>query len=303
MGKTEMAVRLNEYIRLRGGNAVGYAEYGVPNGVPILHFHGFPSSRFECNRTEIVNAANDLNARVIVVERPGIGLSDFIPYSIDAWPNIVSEFADVLELERFSVVGLSAGGKYAAACAWRIPDRIENVGIISTTCPYDTLAARSTMTITDKLLYTVANRTPFLMSAILRYVTRAVRSEPTKLFSLFPDLPQVDTEVLNRPEVLSVFSSAVNGAFTQGPRGVVHDWGLEGLPWGFSVEDISVPVRIWHGELDTIQPIAQGEIMAACIPHANPTYMPGEGHISLFVNHYPEILAELVKPVATHHSP
>ena len=37
--------------------------------------------------------ATRLHARVIVVERPGIGLSDHKPYTIASWPSIVMEVA------------------------------------------------------------------------------------------------------------------------------------------------------------------------------------------------------------------
>jgi uncharacterized protein YjbJ (UPF0337 family) len=32
---------------------------------------------------------------------------------------------------------------------------------------------------------------------------------------------------------------------------VIEDWAIEARPWGFSLEEIRVPVRIWHGDCDT----------------------------------------------------
>jgi pimeloyl-ACP methyl ester carboxylesterase len=109
---------------LAHGRSVGYAEYSDPMGKPVLYFHGFPSSRFEGHRPTMDEIATRLHARVIVVERPGIGLSDYKPYTIASWPDIVMEFADALRLDRFAVMGVSSGGKYVAACASKIPQRI-----------------------------------------------------------------------------------------------------------------------------------------------------------------------------------
>jgi pimeloyl-ACP methyl ester carboxylesterase len=119
-----MSVKTDNQVKLSDGHSVGYAEYGDPMGKPVLHFHGFPSSRFEGHRPTMDEIATRLHARVIVVERPGIGLSDYKPYTIASWPDIVMEFADALRLDRFAVMGVSSGGKYVAACASKIPQRI-----------------------------------------------------------------------------------------------------------------------------------------------------------------------------------
>ncbi len=54
-----------------------------------------------------------------------MGLSDFEPgRKILDWPNDVIQLADALEIDRFGVEGVSGGGPYAAACAYKIPDRL-----------------------------------------------------------------------------------------------------------------------------------------------------------------------------------
>ena len=104
-------------IRLRDGRLLGYAEYGVPEGKPVLHFNGFPGTRFEASL--IADAAARVGVRLIGVDRPGMGLSDFQPgRRILDWPDDVLELADALGLERFAVMGVSGGGPF---CALRSP--------------------------------------------------------------------------------------------------------------------------------------------------------------------------------------
>jgi len=96
-----MSMTTENSIKLRDGRKLGYAEYGDPNGRPVLHFHGFPSSRYEGCRTASDEIATRLRARVIVVERPGFGLSDFkVGRTIVDWPSDVVEFADALRRNR-----------------------------------------------------------------------------------------------------------------------------------------------------------------------------------------------------------
>jgi len=51
------------------------AEFGDPDGKPILYFHGAHSSRL--SGKVLAPVATKLNARVIAADRPGFGLSDF----------------------------------------------------------------------------------------------------------------------------------------------------------------------------------------------------------------------------------
>lgn len=53
-----MSIKTENTIKLRDGRTLGYAEYGDPNGRPVLHFHGFPSSRYEGFRTEVDEIAD-----------------------------------------------------------------------------------------------------------------------------------------------------------------------------------------------------------------------------------------------------
>ncbi len=43
----------------------------------------------------------------------------------------MAQLADALRIERFAVAGVSGGGPFALACAWRIPERLTSVGIFA----------------------------------------------------------------------------------------------------------------------------------------------------------------------------
>jgi pimeloyl-ACP methyl ester carboxylesterase len=71
------STRGNDTLRLRDGRLLGYARYGDPNGTPVFYFHGFPGSRLEARLADAVASRNGV--RVIALDRPGSGLSDFKP--------------------------------------------------------------------------------------------------------------------------------------------------------------------------------------------------------------------------------
>ena len=116
---------LSQSFLLPDGRTLMYAEYGVPNGKPVLYFHGLAGSRLEAavlDGTDLVKAG----IRMIACDRPGMGGSDFQPgRCFSHWPADIVPLADRLGLVKFAVLGVSGGGGYVSACARLIPDRLD----------------------------------------------------------------------------------------------------------------------------------------------------------------------------------
>ena len=288
-----MTTQLNNRLRLRNGRALGYAEYGDPGGYPVMHFHGWPSSRFEGHRPAIDEIAERLHARIIIADRPGIGLSDYQAYTIASWPDIVSEVADQLKLERFAVMGLSSGGKFVVACAWKIPQRLTHATVVSGNVPLDLPGVKATLSKQDNQLYGLADKTPWLLRLMLWKVARDVRKNPASVLSLFTEVSEPDREAFARPDVKQVFGEMVVESFRQGTRGAALDIKLEARPWGFPLQDVRMPIDIWHGEADGIVEIEQARLLAKALSNAQTHFVPNEGH-TLIVNRYEDILSTIV---------
>src|SRR5262245_25637216 len=112
-------------VRLRDGRIMAFSEYGSPSGQAVIWCHGVPSSRVEGDLIINNPLASALGLRVIVPDRPGIGRSTPQPArQLRDWPDDVVEFATLLGLERFSVLGSSGGGPYAIACGVKYPGRV-----------------------------------------------------------------------------------------------------------------------------------------------------------------------------------
>ena len=64
--------------------------------------------------------------------------------------------------------------------------------------------------------------------------------------------------------------------------------------WGFDVRAISVPVAIWQGGEDRFVPFAHGEWLAQQIPTARPHLHREQGHLSLTIGAYGDVLDDLL---------
>ena len=65
-------------------------------------------------------------------------------------------------------------------------------------------------------------------------------------------------------------------------------------PWGFRLEDVNVPVRLWHGKQDRAFSFRLADEIAKRLPNCEARYVEGAGHYSLPIWHMREILADLI---------
>jgi pimeloyl-ACP methyl ester carboxylesterase len=99
----------------------------ILGGRPLLYFHGWPGARVEGRLGG--EAAGARGVRLIALDRPGMGLSDYQPRrTLVDWPDDVTQLAAALGLERFAVLGISGRGPVrrclcleAAGAAYRVP--------------------------------------------------------------------------------------------------------------------------------------------------------------------------------------
>ena len=103
---------------------LGYHLRGTPSPTTptILYFHGFPTSRLEA----ALCARVPFPLHIIVIDRPGLGLSTFQPNRrILDWPADVLALIDHLNIAAFYVLGDSGGAPYALIliCVKEIPGR------------------------------------------------------------------------------------------------------------------------------------------------------------------------------------
>jgi len=289
---------LNKTIILPDGRALGYALTGDTNGHPLFLFHGLSSSRYE------VNIVHDqmLKAGIwfIGVDRPGMGLSIFQKdRTILDFVDDVLFLADSLKIKRFSVMAISAGAAYAYACVYKIPNRIISCDIISGIAPVLELGDKE-MSKESKLTIHIAQRTPWLMRPIFWFTQGRFSQDDAKadrfLENIMFILDNADKALLKDEAIKSALLEPFRESFRQGSKGVAYDGILTfAKPWGFTLDDIAFfPINLWHGERDRGVPLIMAEKVAAKLKNATLTVFPNEGHISVVINRFEDIISVLL---------
>jgi pimeloyl-ACP methyl ester carboxylesterase len=278
-------------IVLPDGRRLGYAEYGDPDGVPVMSFHGGLSSRLDAAPAD--EACRTLGIRLVSPDRPGMGLSDFQEgRTLLDWPADVVSLADGLGIGRFGAVGWSAGGPYVAACGFAIAERLTAGAMVASAVPFE-LSSRRGLNLADRVLLFLSERMPWAASQALRLSVGL--PSPTRLErSIAHSLVAADMEAIRRAGPPDRSLAFMKEALRDGTRGVIADYRVFGDPWGFALEDVAVPIHVWQGSEDTLCPPGDPALLAEHLPDAELTIVPGEGHLSLLRNQARAILEPFV---------
>ena len=285
-GEVLYGPREERSIELADGRRLGIAEFGPVDGRPLFWFHGTPGGRRQVPPAAR-RAARDHRARIIGVDRPGTGGSTAHLYpDIRAFADDLGELADRLGLDRFGAVGLSGGGPYVLACAHEHPDRMVAGVVLGGVAPTlgEDAAEGGLVDLTRLLRHPLAlARRPLGLAVTTAVLAlRPVGRQALGLYSLVS--PPGDRAAFAAPGMADMFLDDLNRAAA---RGGVHapfaDIVLFGRHWGFSVTDITVPIRFWHGDADHIVPLEHAEHLAALVPDATLTVRPGESHLGTLV--------------------
>ncbi|KAI9658803.1 MAG: hypothetical protein M1831_003829 [Alyxoria varia] len=234
---------------------LGYAIFGKANGLPVLYFHGFPSSR---QNGEVMHRhAVELGVKLVSIDRPGIGLSTFEKNrQYKDWPKTVGHLVSRLGLGKYSVLGSSGGGPYALVCGTGVP-------------------TRDGVTFPDKIGVLSGIDPPFIRAKYRYDSERGIRKFLMKVWfgsfvrCLFPESEWVANAFRDgRPSLQP---------FRQGVKGQLLEWRLQQQDWGFNLSDIKSSVKIWHGKNDVNCSIEGARWMQRSLTRARSTLHEEEG--------------------------
>lgn len=279
---------------LPDGRRLSYDQYGPASGHPVFYFHGSPSSRLDIH----LMAPDFLHQgpfRMISVDRPGMGRSDFQPgRGFSHWAEDVAALAGGLGLEKFAVMGVSGGGGYVAACARFIPGCLTAALIVSGAGRMDWPEATAGLTTQIKMIWKLARWSPLFTRAMLALMRTTFKGDRAKFQKqMSASLPPADAALFADPRLVEVFAAAVLESMRQGVRGPAWDMRLYVQPWDFHLEEIDFPVTLLHGEADANVPVAVARRVAAAIPGCRAVFYSGEAHLSTGFNHLDAIVAAL----------
>jgi pimeloyl-ACP methyl ester carboxylesterase len=273
---------------------------GAGEGYVLTHT-GTPSSGELFESMMADGSARGL--RNIAYSRPGYGHSDRQRgRTVADCVADVGAILDALEVERCMTIGWSGGGPHALACAALLPDRIGAVATIASVAPRSAEGLDWLDGMGDQNLeeFAAVDAGPEALESCLGAFAEGM-SEATgaAIQAEFGDLVAgADAAVLNG-KFADHMALTTRNALVTGLWGWFDDDIACLNDWRFALGAIRQPVIVWQGREDRFVPPAHAEWLAGNVPGARLELRADEGHLSLAVATYGEVVDALLRDDAT----
>ena len=280
----------DEVLTLSDGRTVSYTDCGRPDGPAAVYFHGTGSCRLD--HVHLDALFSEIGVRLVAADRPGIGESSLHPgRTLTESARDTADLADALAIKEFAVVGVSAGGPHAIACAALLPDRVVGLGCVGglTSPAWDGYWARMS---------------PEAASILRRGDEQAYVGHLEAQYgadgSGFPfgaeGLSPPDAALFDTPATVERLRRGVDESIRHGVGGLAQDAVVRAQPWSFDPAGIGVNTQLYHGVQDVVVDIASSEYTASLIDQATVVGFPQHGHLSVW-DEIPTLLADLTQPL------
>jgi pimeloyl-ACP methyl ester carboxylesterase len=283
-------------IQTQDNRMLAVHEAGDPQGFPVLFHHGTPSAGLPYGPHAAL--AREQGIRLIGYDRPGYGGSTRArDRRVEACVADVREIADALALDTFATWGISGGGPHALACAALFDDRLKAAASLASVAPYDAegLDWLEGMGEDNHVEFGAVLEGEEALRAYCEPVTAEMLSaKPEELVQVLDSLLGPEDKAVLTGRFAEYMLECDHHGLARGVDGWVDDDVAFAEPWGFSVEAISRPVLLLHGDDDRFVPVSHGHWLAARIPGVEARIDATDGHLTLFERRMREVNAWLL---------
>jgi len=263
-----------------GGGRVTYATFGDPDGVPVVALHGMPGSR--AFGAFLDESARERGVRVYAPDRPGVGGSDPRErWRVAAAGEYVASFLDAVDVDNAGVVGFSAGGPHALACAAQLPERLTGTALLASPAPPGAGVEQSTMA---RVMGGLARHTSLGLSLATRFqATMLARQDPEALLGLFTNAPVAEDAVVDDATVADVLALDAELALAHGHGALATETRALASDWGFDPRTVGARVDVFHGTADENVPVAAAHHFEHVLPNPR-LHRYGVDHLELLLD-------------------
>ncbi len=269
---------------------------GPEDGDVVFHHTGTPGAGSLYG--PLLEAGAERGLRHVSYCRPGYAGSDRQPgRSVADCAADTAAIADALGIERFYVTGQSGGGPHSLACAALLPERVRSAASTAGVAPYDAegldwLAGMGQENLDEMAAVRAGDAE---LQAFLENEAETYRSvSADEVLEALGDLVSEPDKAVITGDLADHMVKSLRASLSTGIWGWFDDDKAHSKAWGFDLDSIEVPVTIWQGGDDRMVPSSHGRWLAEHVSGAQPRLLDGEGHLSLNVAHYGDVLDQLV---------
>jgi pimeloyl-ACP methyl ester carboxylesterase len=292
---------VRQTITTPGGRHLEVLSAGPEDGRCLLWHSGTPSSAAIFPPS--LAAAAERGLRYVTFSRAGYSTSTPNPgRSISDVVEDVTTVLDALGFHSFFCAGQSGGGPHALACAALLPDRVLATATLAGVAPWpaEELDWFAGMGPENLVEFEASMTGPEALTPLLD--EEAVHLRTVQGSEVAAALGGLASDVDKRA-LTGAYAEHQAGSFRGAVSVSTAGWRDDDIafvhPWGFDIGAIRTPVAIWQGGEDRMVPMSHGAWLAARIPGAEQHLLPEEGHLSLALNRFGDVLDGLLSMADT----
>jgi pimeloyl-ACP methyl ester carboxylesterase len=268
-------------LELTDGRRLAYAEWGDPDGRPVLFLHRSPGSRLFDPNPEAT-----AGVRLVTVDRPGYGGTDPVAdASFSVVAKDLSALVESLDMTDIALIGWSGGGQFAVASVAAFEARLGSMTLVCTPAPDDEIPwfPDETRPMLPAMRAGPVGALPGISGGFEPLV-----ADPKSLAASDPSPADADARAL--PGVPDALTSMMREAGRQGGAGIAFDVVAGGRKGTLPVDAVNVPTWLWYGAGDEYIGLEHGRWYADQIAGSHLEIVQGAGHL-LPILRWHEILA------------
>lgn len=242
---------------LADGRTLTWQEFGLPDGKPVLYFHGGGSTSLEAGLFH--REAVQRNLRLIASNRPGAGGSTLCPgRAVASYSDDLNELLGRLKVGKFVCLGESNGGVITLAVAGTMPARVLGAVPINPTVPWFDPVARTVTSGMAAWAYRLMKVWPGLLASLSDeksvHRLRERKSAAARHGGGFDPLHLIGPPPGTEPEIAELHWRMM--AARSSKPGLMAELKWATSDWGFDYYSIPVPLDFFCGVHDAQAPFA-----------------------------------------------
>ena len=254
---------------------VAWEEYGDPNGLPVLFFHGVEGALLT---SQVDQSARTAGLRIIAPWRPFYGGTTGEEHGLKSpllFAHRMAALLDHLHIERCAALSTQAGTPYLAAFVQAYPERVHRAVAAGPFLPIVEAQDYRYFKPRQRIHFKIARLTPAFVRVYMRAVLASIGTGNFHKFieAFYHDCPR-ELAILRRPEMVRNFRKAASYVLpfgTMGPSDTMLNWAAS---WETLLQGLGPQLMMLVGDKDANMSIEFAQLTADRFGLEEPVIIP-----------------------------
>lgn len=286
------------------GGQIEYFALGPSEGYPLLHFDALSGGALDILGVpdRYRPLLERLGIRLILPCRPGtFGTTPLPVKEVADYANDIKTLCDALRIDRFSIFAYSHGTVAALGVAHAMRERVDRITIGSACFPDYVAPNWRELDFFYHISRIIGRKWPALQRRLIPFLIKSIIQNVDTYADRAAERSNCEHEaaILRDPEIRQRSRAMLAGRVANGMEGMVQEYQLAAQPLDLKYEQLQMPVQIFHGECDQINPVGGARSLASVLPNAALRVLPEMGHAFVYAEWDWLLMASIGQEVQT----